>query len=109
HDWAGTLSPDAATAKEVRKLAEDGNRAIFNDVFGKLRKLYNGSPLKGRAAKAWDQKTLSEEQQMVQTGYEGVSRRALKVIESSAKQSSLRLKLGSWVMKKLDVIKLKGP
>ena len=52
--------------KDVVNFANAGNKAIFNDVFGDLRGLYNkgasGSPLKGEAAKLWDANILYKEQ-----------------------------------------------
>ena len=47
---------------DVKKFAEAGNKEIFNDVFPKLKKLYNGPVLKGNAANSWDSKTLHNEQ-----------------------------------------------
>ncbi len=52
--------------KDVVNFANAGNKAIFNDVFGDLRGLYDkgasGSPLKGEAAKLWDANILYKEQ-----------------------------------------------
>ena len=47
---------------DVKAFAEAGNKAIFNDVFSKLKKLYNGPVLKGEAADKWDSTTLHNEQ-----------------------------------------------
>lgn len=52
--------------KDVVSFAHAGNKAIFNNVFGDLRGLFNrgatGSPLKGEAAKLWDANILYKEQ-----------------------------------------------
>ena len=47
---------------DVKQFAEDGNKAIFDNVFGRLRDLNNGSVLKGSSANAWDTETLTIEQ-----------------------------------------------
>src|SRR5699024_6722231 len=41
-------------SSDVLQFAEDGNKAIFNDVFNDLRNLYNGDVLKGQGAESWD-------------------------------------------------------
>lgn len=54
-------------------FAKTGNRMIFEDVFPKLRSLYNGSSLKGSAAYNWDAMALSQEQSLIQPLYESTS------------------------------------
>ncbi len=52
--------------KDIVDFVHAGNKAIFNDVFGDLKQLYNkgksGSPLKGETAKLWDANILYKEQ-----------------------------------------------
>jgi hypothetical protein len=47
---------------DVKAFAEAGNKAIFNDVFPKLKELFNGPVKKGKDAKIWDSNTLHNEQ-----------------------------------------------
>ena len=70
-EWLDTeiLKYTGASNKDLAKFANEGNEAIFNDVFPKLRKLINGSPLKGEEARSWDFITLAEEQYLVQPLY----------------------------------------
>jgi RHS repeat-associated protein len=49
-------------SKAVKKFANEGNKAIFDDVFNRLKELYFGPPLKGEAALNWDVYTLTREQ-----------------------------------------------
>ncbi len=55
--------------RELKALAEEGNEMIFNDVFGKLSKLFQdglkGRALTGKEARAWDAETLQREQYVI--------------------------------------------
>jgi hypothetical protein len=47
----------------VSKLANSGNKAIFDDVFARLSDLYTGNQiLTGKEASTWDEATLKNEQ-----------------------------------------------
>ncbi len=47
---------------DVKAFAEEGNKAIFENVFGRLKDLYNGGPRTGACARDWDNQTLTIEQ-----------------------------------------------
>jgi RHS repeat-associated protein len=49
---------------DIKKFAEAGNKAIFENVFGRLKELNNGLVLKGTAASDWDTKTLTIEREI---------------------------------------------
>lgn len=53
------------SSKKLIKFGNDGNKAIFDDVFDNLKDLYNGPILTGKAAKKWDIATLTHEQRDV--------------------------------------------
>lgn len=59
-------------SNELQGMMREGNQVIFDNVFPKLRELVTRQ-LKGRAAFAWDMRTLSEEQTLIQPLYDGVS------------------------------------
>lgn len=74
-NWPGAASVVAAqmanldnsvvawwVGKDVVKFGNEGNTAIFNDVFDNLAVLRNGPVLKGEAASSWDAVTLHHEQ-----------------------------------------------
>ncbi|CAM4038461.1 RHS repeat-associated core domain-containing protein [Flavobacterium branchiophilum] len=62
----GGIGKDAGLISErMIKFANEGNKAIFDDVFDDLGKLYSGLPLKGKDAKNWDIKILTHEQKDV--------------------------------------------
>ena len=56
---------DNAIEGDLKQFAEDGNEAIFNNVFPDLTSLYNGPALKGKEAAGWDAITLRKEQRDV--------------------------------------------
>jgi hypothetical protein len=71
----------------VRQFANNGNEAIFDDVFPKLRALAAGPVLSGGAAKRWDEQTLAAEQNLVQPLYSAAQKGGyLPEIESGARQ-----------------------
>jgi len=72
---------------EMEAAAQHGNKIIFDDVFGKLRSLYDSNPVTGGAARAWDEKTLAEEQMLVQPMYKELSAVSVKKWELGAQQS----------------------
>jgi len=53
---------DNSIEEKVKKFAEEGNKAIFENVFGRLRNLINGGKLIENAADKWDVATLTIEQ-----------------------------------------------
>ena len=73
-----------ASSNEVQAMMRTGNQVIFDNVFPKLRKLWN-SPLTGQAAVDWDMQVLAEEQNMIQPLYSSASSDAQAVIEAIAK------------------------
>jgi hypothetical protein len=71
---------------ELQGMMREGNQIIFDNVFPKLRALYDSpTPVTGQAALDWDAKTLSEEQNLVQPLYGAASADALKLLEGIAK------------------------
>ncbi|MEQ8681341.1 MAG: SpvB/TcaC N-terminal domain-containing protein [Cyclobacteriaceae bacterium] len=80
------------SSPEAREFAQTGNRMIFEDVFPKLRSLYNGPALQGEDALNWDAMTLSQEQHLIQPLYQSTP--ALGLLSAAAKQ---RLTFSSWV------------
>jgi len=73
-------------SEEMRAFAEDGNVAIFEDVFPKLSKVYQdglrGTLLTGSAAEDWDRATLHQEQfVVVQPVYEQHLRRTPELLD----------------------------
>jgi RHS repeat-associated protein len=62
-------------ASDLISFANEGNKTIFNDVWGRLRENYLGSPMKGSSAQLWDNETLRREQfDIVQPIYQKWSR-----------------------------------
>jgi hypothetical protein len=81
-----------AGINELQGMMREGNQIIFDNVFPKLRALYDSpTPITGQAALDWDAKTLSEEQNLVQPLYGTASADALKLLEGIAK--------GDWLTK----------
>lgn len=71
---------------ELQGMMREGNQVIFDNVFPKLRALYDSpTPLTGQAAIDWDAKTLSEEQNLVQPLYGSASSDARRLLEGIAK------------------------
>ena len=50
------------TGFDLYNFANEGNKAIFDDVFPKLRENMNGSPKVGLTAVNWDRRILYNEQ-----------------------------------------------
>ena len=98
-------APPDRVGGEVERFANDGNKAIFNDVFSKLRALDGGAVLTGDAARAWDSRTLSEEQHMVQTAYEGLSWHAKGVVQAVVKQDRPFIQLGAQILSDLPALR----
>jgi RHS repeat-associated protein len=74
---------------EIYQFTADGNKAIFNDVYGKLQALYHSDhQLKGAEAAAWDAKQVAEEQQLVQAGYDKLSPAARSEMNAMVTQKS---------------------
>ncbi len=78
---------------DVVKFGNEGNTAIFNDVFDNLAALRNGPVLKGVAAQNWDAVTLHHEQfDVVQPIYMKQSPETINELSLMAKvQNSYRL------------------
>ena len=75
-----------AGINELQGMMREGNQVIFDNVFPKLRALYDSpTPITGQAAIDWDAKTLSEEQNLVQPLYGSASSDARKLLEGIAK------------------------
>ena len=86
------------SSEEARSFANTGNRMIFEDVFPKLRTLYNGPVVKGQYAFNWDAMALSQEQNLIQPLYQNTS--AFGLISASSKQ----LLVGSSILAKMKGI-----
>jgi hypothetical protein len=72
--------------EDAVKFGNDGNKAIFDDVFAKLKDLYNGPVLKGQAALDWDNSTLHNEQfNVVQPIYDRQSGATVSILNNMAK------------------------
>ncbi|MDA6070180.1 hypothetical protein NJT12_11180 [Flavobacterium sp. AC] len=72
------------------KFAQDGNKAIFEDVFDNLRDLIDGPALKGNDAINWDRATLTHEQRdVVDPIYKRQSKATLGTLSDMAKQEGL--------------------
>ncbi len=70
---------------DVVAFGNEGNKAIFDDVFDNLKDLYNGPVLKGEAAKLWDAQTLRHEQfDVVQPIYAKQSKETIKELSKMA-------------------------
>ncbi len=83
------------TDKAVIKFANDGNKAIFDDVFDNLKDLYNGGVLKGEAASNWDAATLTHEQRdVVQPIYARQTAETIKTLQSLAQGIGYKATLG---------------
>jgi hypothetical protein len=83
--------------KRISLMLEVGNFVIFEDVFGKLRKLYidhKESPLKAEDAQEWDMLMLAEEQTLVQPLYSKLKNQdnAFLVLQGFAKQTRIDVK-----------------
>jgi hypothetical protein len=58
---------------ELQGAMREGNQVIFDNVLPKLKKLFDGGPLKGKPALEWDMKVLAEEQTLIQPMYSRMS------------------------------------
>ncbi len=75
---------------EVLQFAKDGNKAIFNDVFPKLRDLLKGPVLTGKKALQWDANTLYAEQFLVvEPIYRMQSKETLITLQNMATQKGI--------------------
>lgn len=85
----------AVTPDDVIAFAHAGNKAIFDDVFGNLRKLANGPVLKGNAAREWDVRTLTHEQRdVVEPIYSAQSNETIGFLQGLAEGKGWRSALG---------------
>lgn len=83
------------TPKPVITFANQGNKAIFDDVFDNLSELYFGPIMTGADALSWDVRTLTHEQRdVIQPLYEAQSMETLKFLSSLAKGEGFRAFLG---------------
>lgn len=71
---------------EIANFAEEGNAAIFKDVFNKLNLLYSSAPKKGEDALRWDNITLSQEQHLIQPLYQGLTTASAGLLSALVKQ-----------------------
>ena len=80
--WQGAFVSD-----DVKKFAQAGNEAIFNDVFDNLRDVSNSTtPIVGDAARKWDIKTLYHEQyEVVQPIYKIQTKETIQTLSNMAK------------------------
>ncbi|MES1226827.1 MAG: hypothetical protein ABUT20_65745, partial [Bacteroidota bacterium] len=72
------------TDDQAIDFANTGNRMIFEDVFPKLEKLYDGPTVKGQDAYNWDAMALSQEQNLIQPLYE--TTKSIGVVSAASKQ-----------------------
>lgn len=91
----GAASAFGYSNKELANFAEEGNAKIFNDVFGKLKTLYNGDPKKGEDAKRWDGMALSQEQNLIQGLYQNLSDNSYGLLSGLVKQKIVGTSLAS--------------
>ncbi|ACE06707.1 hypothetical protein Aasi_1414 [Candidatus Amoebophilus asiaticus 5a2] len=83
------------TDDQIIKFANEGNKAIFDDVFDNLRDLYNGPVLKGDAARKWNEATLTHEQRdVVQPIYARQTPETIKTLQSLAEGTGWKATLG---------------
>ena len=85
-----------ASSNEVQGMMRIGNQVIFDNVFPKLKALWN-APLTGQAAVDWDMQTLAEEQNLIQPLYSAASSDAIAIIEQIAK-GGWQAEAGSYVL-----------
>jgi hypothetical protein len=93
-DYSEGLSP---ITNELQGLTRIGNQVIFDDVLPKLKKLWDGPPLKGDDAKKWDEQTLAEEQNLIQNLYKGLSADTMERFASMADLKYYRAKFGKLI------------
>lgn len=94
---AAQLSYGTMFDNDTQIAARQGNQIIFDDVFPKLKALVTGGVLKGKKAMDWDMKILSEEQELVQHMYKGMSKATIKDFEGYAKGTHPSAVAGSTV------------
>jgi len=99
-DFTGVQFVDAMTP-QVQALANEGNKAIFNDVFPNLRAVYTrglqGKPITGKEAKEWDAETLRHEQfEVVDPIYKKQSPQTKKILQEMA-SGDVFLVISSWL------------
>jgi hypothetical protein len=58
---------------ELQGAMREGNQVIFDNVLPKLKKLFDGGPLKGKSALESDMTMLAEEQSLIQPMYSQMS------------------------------------
>jgi hypothetical protein len=71
---------------ELQGAMREGNQVIFDNVLPKLKKLYDGGPLKGRAALEFDMQILSEEQVLIQPMYDRMSKETIQQMDYIARK-----------------------
>lgn len=85
----------------LRAFLHRANQCIFDDVLPKLQDLWiinqsmSAGPLTGQSAIDWDAKLLSEEQNLIQPLYDGLSRDDLKRLRILASQTGPAIVVGS--------------
>jgi hypothetical protein len=81
-----TATAMGAVNNELQGTMREGNQIIFDDVLPKLKALATQStPLSGAEALAWDMKTLSEEQTLIQPLYSGMSPDTFSAMNNAAR------------------------
>ncbi|GAA4005705.1 hypothetical protein GCM10022247_29160 [Allokutzneria multivorans] len=93
-DTGGAPEGLSTITNDIQTMVRQGNQVIFDDVLPKLRELWNGKPLKGSAATAWDANTLAEEQQLIEGVYMGANSEAKDEFGELASGRGVRLNLG---------------
>lgn len=82
---------------DVQVLVRRANQIIFDAAFLKLQSLWQGGPLRGDAALAWDAQTLSDEQALVQTMYASAQPAVVDEFGTYARQEGVQATVGSWL------------
>lgn len=78
---------------EIKNFVTSGNKMIMDDVWGGLQDLYNGTPVKGDAARIWDGDQLLKEQNVINGSYWKLSNSSLNTLENALKKNYFLSKL----------------
>lgn len=77
----------AKTNAEIRRFLDDGNKAILGDMLPKVIELWrSGDILKDTAALNWDAQMLSDEQNLIDPYYEGLSKESQDILDFNLKR-----------------------
>jgi Domain of unknown function (DUF4157) len=71
---------------ELQGAMREGNQVIFDNVLPKLKKLFDGGPLKGKSALESDMTMLAEEQSLIQPMYSRMSKDTVDQLDYIARK-----------------------